>query len=41
MVEVFKGKGPAIIKTGKLTTLLPEKGRAKALAEFAKGCPLD
>ncbi len=41
VVEVFKGKGPAIIKTGKLTTLLPENGRAKALAAFAKGCTLD
>ncbi len=41
VVEVFKGNGTATIKTGKLTTLLPEKGRAKALAEFAKGCPLD
>jgi hypothetical protein len=41
VVEVFKAKGTATIKTGKLTTLLPEKGRAKALAEFAKGCTLD
>lgn len=41
VVEVFKGAGTATIKTGKLTTLLPEKGRAKALAEFAKGCTLD
>ena len=41
VVEVFKGKGTAKIKTGKLVTLLPEKGRAKALAAFAKGCTLD
>jgi hypothetical protein len=41
VVEVFRGKGAASLKTGKLTTLLPEKGRAKALAEFAKGCTLD
>ncbi len=41
VVEVFKGKGTVTIKTGKLTTLLPEKGRAEALAEFAKGCTLD
>ncbi|HLO23989.1 MAG TPA: hypothetical protein VK193_11270 [Methyloceanibacter sp.] len=41
VVEVFKGPGTVTIKTGKLTTLLPEKGRAKALAEFAKGCTLD
>jgi hypothetical protein len=41
VVEVFEGKGTATIKTGKLTTLLPEKGRAQALAAFAKGCTLD
>ena len=41
VVEVFKGKGTVTIKTCKLTTLLPEKGRAKTLAEFAKGCMLD
>lgn len=41
VVEVFQGKGTATIKTGTLTTLLPEKGRAAALAEFAKGCRLD
>ncbi len=41
VVEVFKGKGTAAIKTGKLTTLLPEKGRAEALAAFAKACTLD
>jgi hypothetical protein len=41
LVEVFKGKGTAKIKTGKLTTLLPEKGRADALAAFAKACTLD
>jgi hypothetical protein len=41
VVEVFKGNGTVTIKTGKITTLLPEKGRAKALAEFAKGCTLD
>jgi hypothetical protein len=41
VVEVFKGTGTASLKTGDLTTLLPEKGRAKALAEFAKGCTLD
>jgi len=34
-------EGHSTIKTGKLTTLLPEKGRAEALSEFAKGCTLD
>ncbi len=41
VIEAFKGKGPVTIKTGTLTTLLPEKGRPAALAEFAKGCTLD
>jgi hypothetical protein len=41
VVEVFKGKGAATIRTGTLTTLLPETGRAAALAEFARGCALD
>jgi hypothetical protein len=41
VVDVFKGNGTAMVKTGKLITLLPEKGRAKALGAFAKGCTLE
>ncbi len=36
MVEVFKRNGTATIKTGKLTTLLPAKGRAEALASLLR-----
>ena len=41
VVEVLTGAGTVTIKTGKLITLLPEKGRAEALAAFAKGCTID
>jgi hypothetical protein len=41
VIEVLKAKGPLTVKTGKLTTILPEKGRSEALAAFAKACTLD
>ena len=41
VIEVFNAKGQVTVKTGKLTTVLPEKGRAEALAAFAKACTLD
>ena len=40
-LELFEAKGPVTTTAGKLTKTLPEKGRAEALAKFAKGCPLD
>jgi hypothetical protein len=41
VIEVLKTKGPVTAKTGKLVTTLPEKGRAEAVAKFAKACALD
>ncbi|HEY6669414.1 MAG TPA: hypothetical protein VI075_00615 [Methyloceanibacter sp.] len=41
VIELFKAKGPVAAKTGKVVTTLPEKGRAEALAAFAKACTLD
>lgn len=41
VLKLFEAKGPVTAKAGKLTKILPEKGRAEALAKFAKGCPLD
>jgi hypothetical protein len=41
VVEVLEAKGPVTAKTGKLVTTLPEKGRAEAVAKFAKACALD
>jgi hypothetical protein len=41
VLELFRAKGPVTAKAGKLTSTLPDKGRAEALAKFAKGCTLD
>lgn len=41
LLAVLKGSGPATVKMGKAATTLPEKGRAEALAKFAKACRLD
>jgi hypothetical protein len=41
VLELFRAKGPVTVKAGKLTSTLPDKGRAEALAKFAKGCTLD
>jgi len=41
VLAVLKASGPAIVKMGEVTTNLPEKGRAEALAKFAKACKLD
>ncbi|MGH6736375.1 MAG: hypothetical protein ACRECX_09910 [Methyloceanibacter sp.] len=41
VVALLGGKGPVTVKTGSVLTTLPEKGRAKTTAEFAKSCPLD
>jgi hypothetical protein len=41
VIEVLKAKGLVTAKAGKLATTLPEKGRAEAVAKFAKACALD
>jgi hypothetical protein len=41
VIEVLKAKGPITVRAGKLVTALPEKGRAEAVAKFAKACALD
>lgn len=41
LIALLKEKGPVTAKTGKLVTTLPDKGRAKPAAEFAKACKLD
>jgi hypothetical protein len=41
VVAALQGPGPTIIKMGKVTVTLPEKGRAEAVSEFAKACKLD
>jgi hypothetical protein len=41
VLELFKGKGPVTAKAAKIASTLPDKGRAEALAKFAKGCTLD
>ena len=41
VLDLFRGKGPVTVKAGKLTSSLPDKGRAEALTKFAKGCTLD
>ena len=41
VIELFKAEGKVTATTGKVVTTLPEKGRAEALAQFAKACTLD
>jgi hypothetical protein len=41
VIAAFKVKGPLTVKAGALTKILPETGRAEALAAFAKACTLD
>jgi hypothetical protein len=41
VLELFKGNGPVTAKAARIAGTLPDKGRAEALAKFAKGCTLD
>jgi hypothetical protein len=41
VIGVLNGKGAVSVKTGAVVTDLPEKGRARAVAKFAKFCSLD
>lgn len=41
VIEVLAAKGPVTVTTGTIVTKLPEKGRGRELAKFAKGCKLN
>jgi hypothetical protein len=41
LIALLQEKGPITAKAGKLVSVLPEKGRAAQLSEFAKACKLD
>jgi len=41
LIALLKEKGPITAKAGKIVSVLPEKGRAAQLSEFAKACKLD
>jgi hypothetical protein len=41
ILALLEEKGPVTVKTGGVLTTLPDDGRFKATAEFAKSCSLD
>jgi hypothetical protein len=41
LIALLQEKGPVTAKAGKIVSVLPEKGRASHLSEFAKACKLD
>ncbi len=41
ILALLEEKGPVTVKTGGILTTLPDDGRFKATAEFAKSCSLD
>ena len=41
LIALLQEKGPISAKAGKVVSVLPEKGRAAQLSEFAKACKLD
>ncbi len=41
MIDLLRQKGEVTVKTGSVTTALPETGRAAELANFTKTCALD
>jgi hypothetical protein len=41
VLALFQEKGPVTVKSGSVLTTLPDDGRSKATAEFAKSCSLD
>ncbi len=41
VLALLREKGPVTVKTGSVLTTLPDDGRSKATAEFAKSCSLD
>ena len=41
VMALLKQKGAVTVKTGKVVSSLPEKGRAAELSAFAKVCKLD
>ncbi len=41
LIALLREKGPVPAKAGKIVSVLPEKGRAVHLSEFAKACKLD
>ncbi|MGH6865544.1 MAG: hypothetical protein ACREDO_05110 [Methyloceanibacter sp.] len=41
VIALLKVKGPITVKKRSVSTPLPEKGRAKPVATFAKACALN